>query len=376
MATIHDMLADPLNPEGRLCQFTRTKMCKFHMSKKCTKGDQCPFAHVRSQLRNLPDLRYTKICKTLIETGQCKDKACLYAHNKEQLRSTGAFHKTKLCRFMQTGYCSLGPKCNFAHAQSELRLPAKIEGFVLPPGLELQSFLGLLEDDENDDDEDIAIGPGEHANTGVNFKSSPEDLDALAAMESWNRGSEDIATGLGEHANIGVNFKSSPGDMDVLAAMDSWNRRSKDIATGSDEHANTGVNFKSSPGDMDVLAAMESWSRGSVDLGIDSYWSYDFNSHVGGMHLYPNEGCSNFDLNTTTFPDWSGDWFGAGLHDYTNQFGGDYAGGDWQLFRDNVVIDQQEEWKASKSRSANEIPKMRSVRTSESTLCTLSDFIS
>jgi hypothetical protein len=204
---------------------------------------------------------------------------------------------------MQTGYCSLGPKCNFAHSQSELRLPAKIEGFELPPGLELQGVLDLLDDDENDDDD------------------------------------EDIATGSGEHTNIGVNFDSSLGDMDVQVALDSWN-------------------------------------RGSVDLGTDSYWSYGFNSHLGGMHLYPNpnEGCGDLDFNNT-FPDWSGDWFGAGLHDYSNRFGGDYAGCDWEFSRDNVVIDQQEEWKARKSRSAHETPKMRSVRTSESTLCTLSDYI-
>lgn len=96
-------------------------MCKFNLVGMCTKGLQCPFAHVKSELRELPDLTCTKLCKTLIQTGLCEDRNCSYAHSKDELRATSTFHKTKLCRFSQMGHCALGSKCNFAHSEEEIR---------------------------------------------------------------------------------------------------------------------------------------------------------------------------------------------------------------------------------------------------------------
>jgi len=145
----------PEEKNNRLCQFTKTKLCKFHAVGKCTKGMQCPFAHEGMELRKLPDLRCTKICKALIHTGQCTRKPCMYAHSKQELRSTGAFHKTKFCRFMQTGHCTLGAKCNFAHSAVELREPETIEVVEpgAPPGLGWESMVsGLLSDDEDEMD--------------------------------------------------------------------------------------------------------------------------------------------------------------------------------------------------------------------------------
>jgi len=88
---------------------------------KCTKGENCLFAHEKTDLRPLPDLTCTKLCKALIQTGVCTVPDCKYAHNKEELRSTSTFHKTKMCRFALMGHCALGDKCNFAHSPSEIR---------------------------------------------------------------------------------------------------------------------------------------------------------------------------------------------------------------------------------------------------------------
>lgn len=127
-----------MNMESHTQQhFKRTKLCKFELLGMCTKGPQCPFAHGATELRALPDLRRTKLCKELILNGTCTRKGCSYAHNKEELRSTGASHKTKLCRFL--GSCALGAKCNFAHSTEELRAADRDEllqeGISPPPGL-------------------------------------------------------------------------------------------------------------------------------------------------------------------------------------------------------------------------------------------------
>jgi len=113
--------------QNRTWQFTKTKLCKFHIIGMCVKGESCPFAHDKEELRPLPDLTRTKLCKRLIQTGSCEDSSCTYAHTKEELRATSTFHKTKLCRFSQIGHCALGAKCNFAHSPDEVRpLPAPL----------------------------------------------------------------------------------------------------------------------------------------------------------------------------------------------------------------------------------------------------------
>jgi len=106
---------------SRTWQFSKTKMCKFEIIGMCAKGEKCPFAHGRAEMKPLPDLTCTKLCKTLIQTGVCESRSCKYAHSKEELRATSAYHKTKLCRFSQNGHCALGDKCNFAHSPDEVR---------------------------------------------------------------------------------------------------------------------------------------------------------------------------------------------------------------------------------------------------------------
>mmetsp|Transcript_74884 Transcript_74884/g.219373 ORF Transcript_74884/g.219373 Transcript_74884/m.219373 type:complete len:608 (-) Transcript_74884:299-2122(-) len=110
-----------MDGQGRMWQFTKTKLCKFNIIGMCVKGESCPFAHEKDELRPLPDLTCTKLCKQLIQTGSCEDRSCTYAHTKDELRATSTFHKTKLCRFSQIGHCALGSKCNFAHSVDEVR---------------------------------------------------------------------------------------------------------------------------------------------------------------------------------------------------------------------------------------------------------------
>eukprot|EP00746_Dinoflagellata_sp_MGD_P165111 gnl/MRDRNA2_/MRDRNA2_94194_c0_seq1.p1 gnl/MRDRNA2_/MRDRNA2_94194_c0~~gnl/MRDRNA2_/MRDRNA2_94194_c0_seq1.p1 ORF type:complete len:293 (+),score=43.49 gnl/MRDRNA2_/MRDRNA2_94194_c0_seq1:98-880(+) len=119
---VHDLAPEEENPVEQAKmkkQFSKTKMCKFHLLGICEKGTQCPWAHDQAELRKAPDLTKTKLCKTLIMTGRCDQPYCSYAHSREELRSTDAYHKTKICRYWQQGHCILGSKCRFAHCEGQ-----------------------------------------------------------------------------------------------------------------------------------------------------------------------------------------------------------------------------------------------------------------
>lgn len=73
--------------QGQICQFSKTKMCKFELLGMCAKGPQCPFAHGNEELRPLPDLRCTKMCREMLHSGTCSNPSCAYAHSREELRA-------------------------------------------------------------------------------------------------------------------------------------------------------------------------------------------------------------------------------------------------------------------------------------------------
>lgn len=111
--------------DGRIAPFAKTKLCRFEAMGMCTKGVDCPFAHGSRELNPLPDLRCTRICKTLIETGMCNSATCTYAHNRDELRLPGASRptlKTKQCKYVaENGTCYQGAWCQFAHNTEEQR---------------------------------------------------------------------------------------------------------------------------------------------------------------------------------------------------------------------------------------------------------------
>lgn len=284
---------------GRLCQFSKTKLCKFHAIGKCTKGEQCTFAHENLDLRRLPDLRCTKLCKTLIQTGHCTNRSCMYAHSKEELRSTGAFHKTKLCRFMQTGHCTLGAKCNFAHSSVELREPETIE-LEAPPGLDWDSMLGGMLSEEDD--------PAEPAY--VRIPGLPDSCKRSAAKKLQAPGRRPAPLG----------WQSQFGQISASAVVD-------------------------------------------FQLG-----------EMQGYYATEGENCAY----VGTHNDWTGAWAGSPMpdeHYTTSLFGHGLGSWDWAVFGNNVVVDQEDEMKVKSQgqRPVIPMPKMRSVRTSESTMCTLGD---
>jgi len=68
--------------------FRKTKMCKFNMVGRCTRGDVCKFAHSESELEPLPDFHFTRMCPAFVETGHChRGAACTFAHKVSELRA-------------------------------------------------------------------------------------------------------------------------------------------------------------------------------------------------------------------------------------------------------------------------------------------------
>lgn len=116
----------PLSPECRpraTCarkQLRKTKVCFYHLKGACQYGEACSFAHSRSELQGVPDLRKTQLCKAFLQ-GQCKDTDCNFAHGNSELRRTNLNFKTTLCIWNEHGKCRNGALCRFAHGLEELR---------------------------------------------------------------------------------------------------------------------------------------------------------------------------------------------------------------------------------------------------------------
>lgn len=72
-------------------QCFKTKQCRFWLDGRCTRGDECTFAHCDGELREKPDLTKTKICAKW-RAGQCDkpDVLCSYAHGVGELRQVQA----------------------------------------------------------------------------------------------------------------------------------------------------------------------------------------------------------------------------------------------------------------------------------------------
>ena len=68
-------------------RFRKTKMCKYHASGSCYKGEECSHAHARSELVNKPNLHKTSLCRRWLTSAHCYlNDECPYAHGNQELR--------------------------------------------------------------------------------------------------------------------------------------------------------------------------------------------------------------------------------------------------------------------------------------------------
>ncbi|KAF4678275.1 hypothetical protein FOL47_000002 [Perkinsus chesapeaki] len=123
----------------RRAAFTKIRLCKFYQQGLCWHGEQCAYAHGKSELRDAPDLRKTKLCQQH-RLGRCaKGENCIYAHSRAELRCTPDLYKTSLCRFWLRGKCGAAENCRHAHGEAELRV-STTEAALTPPTSDTMSF--------------------------------------------------------------------------------------------------------------------------------------------------------------------------------------------------------------------------------------------
>lgn len=61
----------------------KTQLCRFSLSRQCTRGAACTFAHHPKELRAAPIYDQTKICPT---GANCNNQGCRYAHATDELQ--------------------------------------------------------------------------------------------------------------------------------------------------------------------------------------------------------------------------------------------------------------------------------------------------
>ena len=128
-------------------QFLKTKPCSFYAKGKCTRGDQCTFAHGDLELQSLPDLSKTSLCQDYAEFGVCNNVNCSFAHGVEELRATTKFYKTSMCKFHMMHQCRMGVYCRHAHDESELKeLPEEASDEMQEAGFEEQLLPSILQE--------------------------------------------------------------------------------------------------------------------------------------------------------------------------------------------------------------------------------------
>eukprot|EP00971_Amphidinium_carterae_P131049 2596333-Amphidinium_carterae.1 len=80
------MTTDAEDDKKTLIVFEKTRMCHFYQHGCCSRGSQCVFAHLKSELRPAPDFACTRLCPRFRASGSCAIAGCTFAHNREELR--------------------------------------------------------------------------------------------------------------------------------------------------------------------------------------------------------------------------------------------------------------------------------------------------
>jgi len=79
--------AKPAMPGGKSHILDKTRICKFYMDGRCTKGEACTFAHSPAELQPQPIFYKTRYCPELVRLGACSaGSSCSYAHSRDERR--------------------------------------------------------------------------------------------------------------------------------------------------------------------------------------------------------------------------------------------------------------------------------------------------
>eukprot|EP00928_Gymnodinium_smaydae_P040232 TRINITY_DN27312_c0_g1_i1.p1 TRINITY_DN27312_c0_g1~~TRINITY_DN27312_c0_g1_i1.p1 ORF type:complete len:441 (-),score=57.24 TRINITY_DN27312_c0_g1_i1:84-1406(-) len=76
-------------------EIRKTKMCKFHLAGRCSRGRACTFAHDELELRPQLNLFRTRPCAAFMRRGSCNEgESCRFAHGKQELRQPAPLNGT------------------------------------------------------------------------------------------------------------------------------------------------------------------------------------------------------------------------------------------------------------------------------------------
>mmetsp|Transcript_12805 Transcript_12805/g.30041 ORF Transcript_12805/g.30041 Transcript_12805/m.30041 type:complete len:262 (+) Transcript_12805:150-935(+) len=158
----------------------KTKLCRFHAQGRCTKGENCGFAHSLEEIQTAPDFHRTRWCPALLEHKKCENESCPFAHNEAELRDINSAQvgiidlevrampnfsptlseyqklrmKTQMCKFFEQGLCQKGDECTYAHSPDELReTPPRKNRKAAAPSR--QDMAVQCDDTEDDDDDSL-----------------------------------------------------------------------------------------------------------------------------------------------------------------------------------------------------------------------------
>lgn len=258
-------------------QFRKTRMCMFHLKKKCALGADCPFAHDQKELQAAPDLFKTKLCCNFFRK-KCADPMCRFAHGYKELRSTETVYKTELCKWWESGVCNVGDTCRHAHGVEELRGPQAGTRMPRasqrePPSLRASPpktrptpapapSARLWLDSQSTQSWPEA---GEQA-----ASSNLPDPMVLAEAGEWE---QHTAAAVGRQVPPGVSFDWSSGDGQA-------NIRATSMASVLHGNTKTGTEWEGASSDSDLLATAGLWDRCAaaevgreLPLGLPSGWS-------------------------------------------------------------------------------------------------------
>jgi len=127
-----------MDKSSQVAALYKTSLCKFHLSSRCLKGDQCTHAHSEEELVSKPDFTKTRQCREMAEKGMCRYPNCKFSHdpnspppirpssdggnhhlshsNHHHPRHTSASSRSYiLCKHYLYGNCLKGNNCYYLH---------------------------------------------------------------------------------------------------------------------------------------------------------------------------------------------------------------------------------------------------------------------
>jgi hypothetical protein len=419
MAPMAAAAAAPAASQGRICQFSKTKMCRFELLGMCAKGKQCPFAHGNGELRPLPDLRNTKMCRELLKTGQCSTIGCAYAHGREELRATASAAEQRQATAAAARRTRTGRQQEAIGAECDAKLACSSSSSGRgrsTRGGHGGAHAAIVDGGLRNEDDAVEVPTGWPqqprswlSNEGGQQAAGPEHGPAYVPLRP------ELVEEAG--GSVGSNLRRAAGTVAAAPGISGAN-----VAAGVGVAPKAGATAGLA-GHTNNVPSLASLKPGSPTLGgivgSASALHGDQPSHWEELHLGPSllasglgaalgagfagavgmpitegvgtasEGLlgteeSMMGMGRAPWPGWGLDWGASGWGGWANnQQGVGYSIPEgYGLPGGSLQIDQQDDaWQLHGSllRASTAVdvqakqPPMRHVRTSESTLCTLSD---